>query len=244
MVHGAGSSAAALSQVRNHLSFGQTHAAEQIIDALLTRDALNPVYRATKALVHFKKGEFAEARNLWQGIINENPDSHIAKESLLCLAVLSADLGKYFESEGLFKLYGNTMKKVDKQFGAFPVAEAQLNIARKYEKLKKEAAAIRAANQAIQEYPGLIEAHCFLGNLYLKMDQSGKAISQLSIALEYDAENFEVWILIGKARLAEGNFREARSALTRAKSVRPADRLPDMLLTHLHQSQEPSLQPH
>lgn len=92
-----------------------------------------------------------------------------------------------------------------------------------YAKLGKIALAKQYLKRALKEWPTPnAEIHTNLGILYLAEDDSSKAMSHFTTALEIDAKNFQSWLNLGSVCFKQNNLQEAIAAWMQAAAVQPS----------------------
>ncbi len=92
-----------------------------------------------------------------------------------------------------------------------------------YAKMGKIALAKQYLKRALKEWPTPnAEIHTNLGILYLAEEDSPKAMSHFTTALEIDAKNFQSWLNLGSVCFKQGNLNEAIAAWMQAAAVQPA----------------------
>ncbi len=89
-----------------------------------------------------------------------------------------------------------------------------------YAKLGKLALAKQYLKRALKEWPTPnAEIHTNLGIIYLQEEDSGKALSHFTSALEIDPKNFQAWLNLGSVCFKQNNLPEAIAAWMQAAGV-------------------------
>jgi tetratricopeptide (TPR) repeat protein len=194
----------------------------------------------------FREKRFAEAAEILQILLEQNPQDEVALEMLGMARYLNKELEaarEVFErhtklNSGHAKAWVN-LGAVLNRLGEFRKAVEALRRALQKDRKCAEAyynmgiaqrgqnlntMAISAYKEAIKLKPDLIEAHLNLGNIYVDMKNTGLALQCFQAALRVDPNSKKARSSLEKAQMNQQNARRVVSPFGRLVDVKELDR--------------------
>lgn len=156
--------------------------------------------RNHKAFQLWEKGEFNEAIQLLIEEINDNPDNSDSYYNLATMFILGK---KYEDAEAILE----TAVEKYPEDPIFVYAFGNL-----YYEIKDYSTSLTYFNQVIQftETPLKKDAMVMIGQNYLALNQSKKALAYFLSAYEEDSLDLTVILFIGNTLMQLGSFKEAK----------------------------------
>ncbi len=158
------------------------------------------------AIQHHQAGRLAQAQQIYQQILQQDPDS---SDALHLLGVLAHQANQHQQAEQLIQRAIELSPKA---------ADYHCNLANVYRAQRQYDAAITAYRQAIKLKPKHVQAWGNLGNVYRELDNNSQAIECYKKVLRYQSNNHLAYNNIGAAYKAENDYKQAeifyRKAIT------------------------------
>ena len=96
--------------------------------------------------------------------------------------------------------------------------------------------ALRTSKKALELAPDLAESHVSAGIAYCMVQDYENSEVEFEQAVELDPKNFDAWYFFGRAKIHEGDIKQALKFFERAARVRPEDYQSVVLQAQLHVS--------
>lgn len=195
------------------------------------------------AVQHHNAGDLAKAENLYQQVLQTEPDQPVALHLLGVIAhqvgkneiaveligkalaskpdYLEAhyDLGNVFKEQGSFD---SAITSFRKALAIKPdLVEAHINLGNALESQGKLDDAVASYRKALAFQPGLVEAHFNIGNAYKKQGKLPEAVTSFQKALGIDPEDYEVLTNLGNALRAQKKVGESVDCFRKALAIKP-----------------------
>jgi Tfp pilus assembly protein PilF len=193
---------------------------------------------------YFAKGEFDKAIDIWEAIVEEDPDNAEILTSIANAQLQKGDLSaaeqtarraiaadsRFYPAHNMLALcYINTDRLVDaEQLANYVVsrdpgnAEAHFNLGVVYDKMGLNSRALSAFEKSVELRGDYDESRINLGSSYIKAGRIVEAREQLETALEINPRSADAHYLIGNAYRLEGDIDKALESYRQAVRIVPA----------------------
>ena len=196
---------------------GRMDEAEALYHRTLAQDSTHAVARYNVALIYAKSERFDEAMDLFA----DNPMVDRRLEgSLESSSVSAVDRSKTSSIEAY-------RARLEKMGGPLPPSSRQRRrpppyvyvMGLTYYEQGAENEAMVAFEQALEEDPGLAEAHLYIGNIYARQERHEAAVEAYEKAVEIDSGFVEAYNNLGSMYAYTGRPEEAMEAYLKALSL-------------------------
>jgi tetratricopeptide (TPR) repeat protein len=193
---------------------------------------------------YFTKAEFDKAIDIWQAILEEQPDNVDVMTSIADAQIHKGDLRaaeetarramaidpEFYPAHNMLTLcYINTGRLSDaEQLASFVVArdpgnsEAYFNLGVVYDIMGLDSRALASFEKAVGLRGDYDESRINLGNAYLKAGRVAEAREQLEAALNLNPESADAWYLLGHTYRTENDTARALESYEEALRCVPA----------------------
>lgn len=186
---------------------GDFDSAAKMYDKLINLTK-NDSYKISIADILFLQGKYDAALDLYREIYTQYPENLQVEKSLAFLYFVQ---GNFEESSKFYKSYLNKVQD----------AESQLNYAKSLFYSGNPLSAQSLLEEYLVQYPSNADALMSLGEIYLSLNYSQKAVNVLSRAVILDPQNIKIKIDLAKAYMSAKNFEQSKSILLDVARVQP-----------------------
>ncbi len=176
---------------------GRLDEAEALYHRTLAQDSTHTVARYNIALIYARTGRFAEAIGLFadnpvldrrlEGALEGSSVSAVDRSKARSISAYRARLGRMGGPGG--------PPPAGRRGGRPPPYVYMMGLT--YYEQGAETAAMQAFEQALEEDPGLAEAHLYIGNIHARQDRPAAAADAYESAIEIDPEFVEAYNNLG-----------------------------------------------
>lgn len=204
-------SAAGFILVTTLMKQGRLEEALAIADRLVIKHPENLLLQNLHASTQLQAGLRQEARSKWETILKKAPDFNIAKINLIKLDI----------SEGKIKQAEPSLFELLEESPDNPIYISDLARIQQFQ--GKTTLAIKNLEKAVKLAPQNYSYSQQLVSLYIRLDESGKAVKVASQLVSKTPDSEAAYLLLGRSQLAFGEPYKAASSLKKASQIASYD---------------------